>query len=220
MRHNIGDGSDLGRIDRQQAFLSSVIQEATKSSLLLRPDKLFRFLNATTSAMTTDKGLSVGAMKDIAQSVGRIGTDQIRFVKLPTTTYAARPQPGPVDRRSRPDLEGDPGGQAAPRDQGAEEHGHPHRPRPRRHALTVSPGEIDVRVTNDSGVPGLAKQAAGQLEVQGFKIASYVTGTGKVDRGRGGPLRAGHEGGRPHRRGGLPRCRAEAPTTCWARRSS
>ena len=48
VRKTVGDGSDLGRIDRQQAFLSSVIQEATKSSLLLRPDRLFRFLNAAT----------------------------------------------------------------------------------------------------------------------------------------------------------------------------
>ena len=85
VRHNIGDGSDLGRIDRQQAFLSSVVQEATKSSLLLRPDKLFRFLDAATQAMTTDTGLDVGEMKDIAQSVQSMGTDQIRFVKLPTT---------------------------------------------------------------------------------------------------------------------------------------
>jgi LCP family protein required for cell wall assembly len=91
VRKTVGDGSDLGRIDRQQAFLSSVIQEVTKSSLLLRPDKLFRFLNAATQSMTTDKTLDVGEMKDIAQSVQAIGTDQIRFVKLPTTVYEPDP---------------------------------------------------------------------------------------------------------------------------------
>jgi len=38
VRHNIGnDASDLGRIDRQQAFLSSMVQEATSSNLLRRP---------------------------------------------------------------------------------------------------------------------------------------------------------------------------------------
>ena len=44
-------------------------------------------------------------------------------------------------------------------------------------ALTVSPDKIQVRVSNDSGIPGLAKQSAAELQVQGFKVASYITGT-------------------------------------------
>ena len=36
-RKTLGDGSDLGRIARQQAFLSSVVQEATRTSLLCAP---------------------------------------------------------------------------------------------------------------------------------------------------------------------------------------
>ena len=36
VRKSIGDGSDLQRINRQQAFLSSVIQKATSTQLLLR----------------------------------------------------------------------------------------------------------------------------------------------------------------------------------------
>jgi LCP family protein required for cell wall assembly len=36
VRHGICDGSDLGRIRRQQAFLSAVVREATSTSLLLR----------------------------------------------------------------------------------------------------------------------------------------------------------------------------------------
>jgi LCP family protein required for cell wall assembly len=179
LRHNIGDGSDLGRIDRQQAFLSSVIQEATKSSLLLRPDKLFRFLNATTSAMTTDTALDVGQMKDIAQSVAKIGTDQIRFVKLPTTTYA--PDPNRVQWTSG----AEPIWKAIRKDQPLPGTKVPSStttatapPTTTAPALTVSPGDIQVRVTNNSGVAGLAKQAAAELRVQGFTITSYVTGTG------------------------------------------
>jgi len=42
----------------------------------------------------------------------------------------------------------------------------------------VSPAGIKVRVSNDSGVPGLAKQAADAMRVQGFSITSFVTGTG------------------------------------------
>ena len=183
LRHNIGDGSDLGRIDRQQAFLSSVIQEATKSSLLLRPDKLFRFLNATTSAMTTDTALDVGEMKDIAGSVSRIGTDQIRFVKLPTEAYAPDPNrvqwaPGaePIWKAIRKD-EPLPGTKV-PSSTTTATASPTTAP-----ALTVSPGDIKVRVTNNSGVAGLAKQAASELEVQGFTVASYLTGTGTPTEG-------------------------------------
>lgn len=185
VRKTVGDGSDLGRIDRQQAFLSSVIQEATKSSLLLRPDRLFRFLNAATSAMTTDKNLDVGEMRDIAQSVARIGTDQIRFVKLPTETYPADPnrvQWTPAAETIWKALRTDkplPGTKVPSGTTSST----PSPSSTTEPPLTVSPGDIQVRVSNDSGVPGLARQAATDLEVQGFRIASYVTGTGKTSEG-------------------------------------
>ena len=183
VRKTVGDGSDLGRIDRQQAFLSSVVQEATKSSLLLRPDRLFRFLNAATGSMTTDKTLDVGEMKDIAQSVQAMGTDQIRFVKLPTTVY--EPDPNRVQwlpsaesiwksiREDKP-LPGTkvPSSTKTPSSTTTTEA-----------ALTVAPGDISVRVTNDSGVAGLAKQAAADLSVQGFTVETYLTGTGDKTSG-------------------------------------
>jgi LCP family protein required for cell wall assembly len=183
LRKTVGDGSDLGRIDRQQAFMSSVIQGATQSSLLLRPDRLFSFLNAATESMTTDTGLGFGELKDMASSVAHIGLSQIRFVKLPTMPYA--PDPNRVAwtpaadtiwtalREDKP-LPGTkvPSGTTSPAPS-------PTSPQP----LTVSPGDIQVRVTNDSGVPGLAKQAAAELGVQGFHITSFVTGTGRPTHG-------------------------------------
>jgi hypothetical protein len=47
----------------------------------------------------------------------------------------------------------------------------------------VTPDQIEVRVINDSGVEGVAKQAATALGVQGFKIRTYVTGTGSPSKG-------------------------------------
>jgi hypothetical protein len=184
VRKTVGDGSDLGRIDRQQAFLSSVIQEATKSSLLLRPDKLFRFLDAATGAMTTDSGLDVGEMRDIAQSVARIGTDQIRFVKLPTESYPADPnrvQWTPAAETIWAAMREDkplPGTKVPSGTTSATAS-----PTTTEPPLTVSPDKINVRVTNDSGVPGLAKQAAAALSVQGFQVDGYVTGTGDPTKG-------------------------------------
>jgi hypothetical protein len=115
--------------------------------------------------------------------VQAIGTDQIRFVKLPTESYA--PDPNRVQWTSSADTiwkairkdtplpgtkvpSGTTTSTASPTTSAP---------------LTVSPGDIQVRVTNDSGVPGLAKQAAGELAVQGFAISSYVTGSGKPTDG-------------------------------------
>ena len=181
VRKTLGDGSDLGRIDRQQAFMSSVVQEATKSSLLLRPDKLFRFLDAATKSTTTDMG--IGEMKDLAQSLRAIGMDQIRFVKLPTTTYAPDPnrvqwtpaaetiwaamrEDKPLPGTQRPS--GTTSATASPTT---------------TEKLTVSPDTIQVRVTNDSGIAGLAKQASDDLTVQGFHVTSLVNGTGAPTHG-------------------------------------
>lgn len=183
VRKTVGDGSDIGRINRQQAFLSSVVQEATSSSLLLRPDRLFRFLDAATQSMTTDKDMGVGKMRDVAQSVARIGMDQIRFVTVPIEPYSAdknrvqwaesadlvwealredRPLPG-----QKP-----PPGTSTPK------------PTPTTsEPLTVAPNRIVVRVTNDSGVGGLARQAAAALQVQGFRIQGYANGTGNPRKG-------------------------------------
>ena len=183
-RYTLGDGSDLGRIDRQQAFMSSVVQEATKSSLLLRPDKLFRFLDAATQSMTTDTGLDVGQMKDIAQSLARIGTDQIRFVKLPTEPYPADPNrlqwTSAADQLWTAMREDKPlPGTRAPSGTTTATAS----PATTEPPLTVSPGDIHVRITNNSGVPGLAKQAAAELTVQGFHVDTYLSGTGRPTSG-------------------------------------
>jgi LCP family protein required for cell wall assembly len=184
VRKTVGDGSDLGRINRQQAFLSSVVQQATSSSLLLRPDRLFRFLNATTQSMTTDDDLGVGKMRDVAQSVARIGMDQIRFVTVPIEDYPQDPNrvqwaesadllwESLREDKPLPGQKPPPGSKPSPS------------PSPTTSTpLTVAPNLIRVRVTNDSGVPGLARQAAGALEVQGFRIDGFVNGTGTPGRG-------------------------------------
>lgn len=185
VRYTVGDGSDLGRIDRQQAFMSSLVQEATKSSLLLRPDKLFRFLDAATNSMSADNGLDLGRMKDIAQSVRKVGMDQIRFVTVPTRPYAA--DPNRVEWTESADLIWEalredkplPGQKAPPGTTTATPTPRPTTSKP----LTVTPDLISVRVTNDSGVPGLARQAAGALGVQGFKVESYLNGDGTPSKG-------------------------------------
>ena len=51
-RYTLGDGSDLERITRQQAFMSSLIQQV--KSKLLNPVAIYRFLDAVTKSLTID----------------------------------------------------------------------------------------------------------------------------------------------------------------------
>ena len=87
-RH-IGDGSDLERIERQQTFLSSAVQEATSTGVLLRPDRLLGVLNAATRSLTTDPGLSsVSALTSLATSVRNLPTENVTFLTVPVVPYA------------------------------------------------------------------------------------------------------------------------------------
>jgi LCP family protein required for cell wall assembly len=160
-RESLGDGSDLGRIGRQQAFLSSVVQEATRTSLLVRPDKLFGFLDAATKSLTTDEQLDLGTMKDLASSVKDIGIKNIQFITVPVQPYPADPNR----------VQWAPGADAlwqTLRDDGVVGATPTATASASSAPLTVSPTQITVDVVNATGVSGLASQVAKALEVQGF----------------------------------------------------
>lgn len=169
-RYTIGDGSDLGRIKRQQAFLASVVQEATRTSLLLRPDRLFGFLDAATQSLTTDPDFGIGTMKDLASSVKNIGIKNVEFVTVPVEAY---PQdPNRVQWSSSADelwstLRDDTVLGATPAPTASSE------------PLTVSPADIGVEVVNATGTSGLAAQVAEALTVQGFDDVTTASATNR-----------------------------------------
>jgi len=177
-RYTLGDGSDLSRIDRQQAFLSSMVQVATSSGTLLRPDKLFRFLDAATKSLTTDPGLGdLNSLREVAQSVQGLSSSQIRFLTAPTQPYS--PNPARVEFTPKASAlweaiaKDDPlpgtGSKKAPTG--------PATPAPTQEPLIVTPDKIHVSVINDSGVSGIARQDAGDLQMQGFQVDGYKSGS-------------------------------------------
>ncbi len=182
VRKTLGDGSDLNRIKRQQTFLSSVAQEATSTRLLLRPDRLFSFLDAATSSLTTDPGLSLTTMTSIARSVRDLGVENIEFVTVPVEVYP--PDPNRVQwtaaaatlwaaiRDDRPLPGADTGSSSAPTSTA-----------PVAEPLTVRPDKITVAISNDSGVTGLAVQAGEALRVQGFIVDGYRNGQPGATKG-------------------------------------
>lgn len=55
-RYSVGDGSDIGRIGRQQEFMEALAAKAQKK--LTSPTALYGFLDSATESLTTDKKLA------------------------------------------------------------------------------------------------------------------------------------------------------------------
>jgi LCP family protein required for cell wall assembly len=81
-RYTLGDGSDLERIGRQQAFMSSLI--ARVKSELLDPLAIYRFLDAATKSLTIDSQLGgITGLYDLGQSLRGIPSSKIAFFTVP-----------------------------------------------------------------------------------------------------------------------------------------
>ena len=85
-RESLGDGSDLGRISRQQKFIASMIRGIMDKGLLTNPAMIYRVLDVVTSAITTNPEFaSITALQNFALSLGSLQPSKINFV---TTPYA------------------------------------------------------------------------------------------------------------------------------------
>ncbi len=161
----IGTGSDIDRIDRQQAFLSSLIDKARSSGTLLNPVKLVRFLEAATKSLTTDPELAnLNRMRQLAQEVRGIPPKDISFVTTPWLVNPADPNTVVWNTDKTDPL------WAAI---AADETWPPEPPDPTiidGRPLTVAPESIYVRVLNGTGEDGIATTAAAKLTKQGYNV--------------------------------------------------
>jgi LCP family protein required for cell wall assembly len=91
-RYVVGNGSDLGRMKRQQAFLGSMAHQVVTAGTLARPDRLVRFLNSATDSLTVDPGLkNVVKIADLGIQFKDIGLDNIQFLTIPNMPDPADP---------------------------------------------------------------------------------------------------------------------------------
>jgi LCP family protein required for cell wall assembly len=168
-RYTLTGGSDLGRIDRQQQFMSAVVHKA-----LSEPAKFPAFLSASLDAMRADKGLSKNTLTALGMQMKGMSTDSIAFATVPLSnsnylvSIGGQQQSTVLWDKASGDrlfrqIEDDkpivqppaptptPSASASPRD-----------------GLTVPPEQIDVRVVNGVGTVGLAARAARDLHKVGF----------------------------------------------------
>lgn len=82
-RYTLGTGSDLERIGRQQAFMSSLANRA--ESELYNPVAIYRFLDAATRSVTVDSGLGgVRGLYALATEVRKLPANKLTFITMPT----------------------------------------------------------------------------------------------------------------------------------------
>ncbi|MER5179867.1 LCP family protein [Streptomyces sp. NPDC002896] len=83
-RHGVGDGSDLGRIQLQQAFIKALIKQVKEVGVFSSPTKLYDLADTATSAVTTDSDLdSVKGLAGFASGLKDIGAGDMKMITLP-----------------------------------------------------------------------------------------------------------------------------------------
>jgi LCP family protein required for cell wall assembly len=91
-RHGVGDGSDLGRIQLQQAFIKALIDQVKHVGVLSNPKKLYDLADTATKAVTTDSDLgSVNSLIDFASGLKGISSSHMKMVTMPVQYDPANP---------------------------------------------------------------------------------------------------------------------------------
>jgi LCP family protein required for cell wall assembly len=171
-REAIGDGSDLQRIQRDQFMSAQVVKGVLHSGLLSNPIRLVNVVSDAAASMTTDAGMTVSDLVGIGQSFRNLSGQNVQFITAPNEPWTQnanrvqlmQPQAGQVFAAiardmTVPKVSTTP--QASAGSGGAR-------------VLTTSPGNVNVKVLNGSGVSRVASAAAAGLTSRGFN----VTGTG------------------------------------------
>ncbi|MCZ0205122.1 LCP family protein [Streptomyces achromogenes] len=91
-RHGVGDGSDLGRIQLQQAFIKALIDQVKHVGVFTNPKKLYDLADTATKAVTTDSDLgSVNSLIDFAGGLKGISSSHMKMVTMPVQYDPANP---------------------------------------------------------------------------------------------------------------------------------
>ncbi|MFJ9391549.1 LCP family protein [Nocardioides sp. NPDC101246] len=101
MRHGVradtgkvlGDGGDLDRSKRQQAFIGAMVAQLLSGDTLSSPTKVLSFLNAATKGLTMDQGLksNLDTMAKIGAGFKSIGMENVKFLTIPVMADPQNP---------------------------------------------------------------------------------------------------------------------------------
>ena len=162
-RYTLGNGSDLERIGRQQAFMSSLVDRA--KGKLLDPVAIYRFLDAATKSLTIDNQLGgLKGLYNLATSLKSLPSNRVTFFTLPTYPRSY------VDPTDTADVmwtqpEDSQIFAAFRNDQPVTKDMLKYHPPP-----PIAPHSVSLDVLNGSGAGGLEYTVAAVLQQDGFKV--------------------------------------------------
>jgi LCP family protein required for cell wall assembly len=89
-RHGVGAGAqageDLPRIELQQAFISSVVQQVNSRGLLSDFPRMLHIVSTATKALTVDDGLgSTTSLLRLAESLAHLKSRNVTLITMPST---------------------------------------------------------------------------------------------------------------------------------------
>ncbi|MFF8940178.1 LCP family protein [Streptomyces paradoxus] len=91
-RHGVGDGSDLGRIQLQQAFIKALVNQIKDVGVFSNPKKLLDLAETATKTVTTDSDLgSVNKLASFASGLQGISPSNMHMVTMPVAYDPADP---------------------------------------------------------------------------------------------------------------------------------
>ena len=81
---------DLGRMQRQQQFMSAVLRKVTSTGVLLNPVKLVNFFNAAIATIKTDSELNKSDLLTLAKQMKNLSSSNVRTLTIPLGNTNAR----------------------------------------------------------------------------------------------------------------------------------
>jgi LCP family protein required for cell wall assembly len=174
--------ADLGRMQRQQRFVSQVIQQATSSGTLLNPLRLQGVASSVLGSVKVDEGLTGKDLLTLATRLKDLRTSSTSFATVPladlnhvvpgwgSTVLWDRARAATLFTALRDDQQLT--APAPPAESG---------PAAAPVAVQVPPGRIRVQVLNGAGVAGLGTRADAELRAVGFATTGVAVNAPGAD---------------------------------------
>ncbi|MFI9627204.1 LCP family protein [Streptomyces sp. NPDC052042] len=180
-RH-VDGASDLGRMQRQQKFLASLIERATGSGVLLNPVKFRDVTSTVLGSVRADKGFGTEQMLELGRAMRGFTPASSEFASVPLGDVSY-PVKGVGSTVKWDEPKADRLFQAL-RDDKPLAPERPAAPRPKAVRVDVPPERIRVQVYNGTTKDGLGKAVDDALRATGFDTSRTPVNADSRDLGR------------------------------------
>lgn len=89
-RYNV-EGGDFGRVQRQQNWMRAIMMRAFDRDVLTNPGRLMGFLEAVSSSVAVDEGLTIGEMRSLAIDSRDLRPSRVHFITAPNAGTGRSP---------------------------------------------------------------------------------------------------------------------------------